>query len=182
MDHEAAILAAADDFAFHVESEMGGFIEGGMERAERDDDATWGRIIEIEFAVGVESIGQMVPGLVFAEGMGIVGPAIGENEAFGFRMTDGVDADEIAEFPFGPGGAGDGGRDADDGGIVLGEVDQDGAEKMVLIEREGMDDEKVAGVRAVIGPDADDVTGIQITEEVLAHIANCRGFNGEEQA
>jgi hypothetical protein len=102
MDHEAAVFATADGFAVDVEAEMGGFIEGGVEGAEGDDDATFGWGIEFEIAIGIEAVGEMVPGLIFAEWMGVFGPAVGEDEALWVMVTDGFDADEVAELAFRP--------------------------------------------------------------------------------
>ncbi len=66
MGHEAAVFAAAHPFALHVEPEVGGFIEGGMKRAEGHDGAAFGRVVELEFAFVIEAVGHKIPRDVLA--------------------------------------------------------------------------------------------------------------------
>lgn len=96
MDHEAAVFAAAHLLAVHIEPEVGGFIEGGMERAERHHRAAFGRVVEDVFAFVVVVGGDIIPGDVLAERVDAVGPAVGQDQAFGIGMSGQFDAHQVA--------------------------------------------------------------------------------------
>jgi hypothetical protein len=51
-----------------------------------------------------------------------------------------------------------------------------------VIEGEIVSDEEVAGVRAVIGADADDVTGVEVAEEESRDIEDGDRIDGDEEA
>lgn len=51
-----------------------------------------------------------------------------------------------------------------------------------MIESEIVSDEELAGVRAVIGADADDVTRVEVAEEELGDIEDGSRIDGEEES
>ena len=55
VDHESAVLAAADDFAFDVEPEMRRFVQGRVKGAEGNDHAPFRHLVKIVFLVLVDN-------------------------------------------------------------------------------------------------------------------------------
>ena len=170
MNHEAAVLAAADDFAFDVQPEMLRFVEGGVEGSKRHRHAALGHLVEIVFLVLIVFRRDEIPRYVSAERMMALRPAVGEYEALEVGAADGFDADEVAHLALGPVGGGDEVRDAVDLRAVRRQMDQDARQHMLLLEREVVGDEEGIGVLAIVHADGDHVPGIEVAEKVLADI------------
>ena len=79
-----------------------------------------------------------------------------------------LDADQVADFPFGPVRAGHDVGDAVHLRVVGRQIGEHAAKQVVVVEGEVVHDDKLAGERPVIQADADDIAGIQVAEDVLA--------------
>ena len=97
-----------------------------------------------------------------------VGPAVGEHQPLRVWMPHRLDAEHVPDFPLGPVGARYDVGDGVDFGVVRRYLGDDAAQDLVLVEGKVMEDQEVAGVRTVVGTDADYVTGVEIAEYVPA--------------
>jgi hypothetical protein len=97
-------------------------------------------------------------------------------------VADRLDADEVAHLAFGPARGRHHLGDAVDPRGVRRQVDEHAAEHVVAVEGEVVRDDKRAGIRAVVGPEADHVAGVEVAEEVLADAFHRGRLDEDEQA
>jgi hypothetical protein len=114
--------------------------------------------------------------------MHVFGPSIRQDQAFGVRMSAYLDAHKIAQFALAPIGRGHDIGNALDGGVVAGQMGQNAANYVFAVEGEVMRDEERAGYRALIGANADDVSRVEIAENVLTDRLQSRRFHEHKQA
>jgi hypothetical protein len=153
-----------------------------MKRSKGNDHATFGRVIELELAIRIECVWNFVPRNVLAERVNILRPAVWQDQPLKIAMTNRLNSNQVAHLSFRPTRRRHHVRNAVDLGMIRRQVRQDAAEQMFFVECEVMGNEILAGKRPVIAADADNVSGIELAEDVLADKSDYRGIDVHEEA
>ena len=170
MDHEAAVFAAAHHLAIDVEAEVGRLIQGRVEGAEGHHHAAVGRVVEVEGPVLVVVGRDGVPGIIAAQRMNAVRPAVRQDQALGVGVAHRLDPHQVAELALGPVGGRHDVGDAVHARRTAGQVGHDTAEHLLPVEGEVVRHQELAGDGAIVQADADDVPRVQVAEDIPAHL------------